>query len=150
MSKAKSLPSQLGLCYAMDFVHGRLANGRRFKWLTMTDPYSNVVPVIEVDSSMRGERVCRILDRIFAERALPEVLLLDYRPEFSGHALNARVFQHGVTVHFIQPGKPAKNAFVECLNGKFRDVLERTLRKVTRRAAPIPQTSRVNTMIKKV
>jgi putative transposase len=150
MSKAKSLPSQLGLCHAMDFVHDRLANGPRFKCLTLTDPYSNVVPPSEVDSSIRGERVCRILDRIFAERALPGVLRLDYGPEFSGHALDARVFQHGVTVHFIQPGKPTKNAFVECLNGKFRDVLERTLRMVTTRVAPIPQTSPVSTMIKKV
>ncbi len=114
-------PTQPGLCYAMDFVHDRLAQGRRFKCLTMTDPYSKEVPVIEVDSSIGGERVCRILDRIFAERPLPEVFMLDNGPEFSGHALDAWAFQRGVTLHFIQPGKPVQNAFIESFNGKFRD-----------------------------
>jgi putative transposase len=109
------------MCYAMDFVHDRLATGRRFKCLTMTDPYSKEVPVIEVDSSIGGERVCRILDRLFAERLLPDVFMLDNGPEFSGHALDAWAFQRGVTLHFIQPGKPVQNAFIESFNGKFRD-----------------------------
>ena len=49
---ALPLPSQPGLCYAMDFVHDRLANGRRFKCLTMTELCSKDVPVIEVDASI--------------------------------------------------------------------------------------------------
>jgi putative transposase len=47
-------PTRPGLCYAMDFVHDRLANGRRFKCFTMTDPCSKEVPVIEVDNSIGG------------------------------------------------------------------------------------------------
>jgi hypothetical protein len=61
----------------MDFVHDRLANGRRFKCLTMTDLCSKEVPVIEVDMSIGGARVCRILDRLFLTRPLPETLILD-------------------------------------------------------------------------
>lgn len=53
---ALPMPTRPGLWYAMDFVHDRLANGRRFKCLTMTDPYSKEVPVIEVAGSMGGER----------------------------------------------------------------------------------------------
>jgi len=118
---ALPMPTRPGLCYAMDFVHDRLATGRRFKCLTMTDPCSKEVPVIEVDTSIGGARVCRILDQIFAERSLPEVLILDNGPEFAGHALDAWAFQRGVTLHFIQPGKPVQNAFIESFNGKFRD-----------------------------
>jgi len=114
-------PTKPGLCYAMDFVHDRLATGRRFKCLTMTDPCSKEVPVIEVDCSIGGERVCRILDRLFAERPLPELLILDNGPEFAGTALDAWAAQHGVQLHFIQPGKPVQNAFIESFNGKFRD-----------------------------
>ena len=114
-------PTRPGVCYAMDFVHDRLANGRRFKCFTMTDPCSKGVPVIEVDGSIGGERVCRILDRVFAGRPLPEVLMLDNGPEFAGNALDVWACQHGVALHFIQPGKPVQNAFIESFNGKFRD-----------------------------
>ena len=105
----------------MDFVHDRLATGRRFKCFTMTDLCSKEVPVIEVDASIGGERVCRILDRLFVGRPLPETLILDNGPEFSGTVLDAWAGQHGVRLHFIQPGKPVQNAFIESFNGKFRD-----------------------------
>ena len=114
-------PIRPGLCYAMDFVHDRLATGRHFKCLTMTDPCSKEVPVITVDVSIGGDRVCRILDRLFATRPLPEILILDNGPEFSSTALDAWACQHGVTLHFIQPGKPVQNACIESFNGKFRD-----------------------------
>lgn len=114
-------PTHPGRCYAIDFVHDRLVTGRRFKCLTMTDLYSKEVPVIEVDVSIGGSRVCRILDRLFATRSLPETLILDNGPEFAGTALDAWAAQHGVQLHFIQPGKPVQNAFIESFNGKFRD-----------------------------
>ena len=114
-------PTQPGRCYALDFVHDRLVTGRRYKCLTMTDPCSKEVPVIEVDVSIGGARVCRILDRLFLTRPLPETLILDNGPEFAGTALDAWAAQHGVHLHFIQPGKPVQNAFIESFNGKFRD-----------------------------
>lgn len=80
-----------------DFVHDRQATGRR------------------------GERVCRILDRLFARRPSPETLILDNGPEFSGTAWDAWAGQHGVGLHFIQSGKPVQNAFIESFNGKFRN-----------------------------
>ena len=86
---ALPLPSQPGLCYTVHFVHDRLANGRRFKCLTMTDLCSNEVPMIEVDASIGGERVCRILDRLFTGRPLPKTVILDNGPKFSGIALDA-------------------------------------------------------------
>jgi putative transposase len=114
-------PTEPGRWYALDFVHDRLVTGRRYKCLTMTDPCSKEVPVIEVDVSIGGARVCRILDRLFLTRPLPEMLILDNGPEFAGTALDAWAAQHGVHLHFIQPGKPIQNAFIESFNGKFRD-----------------------------
>ena len=77
--------------------------------------------MIEVDVSIGGARVCRILDRLFLTRPLPETLIMDNGPEFAGTALDAWAAQHGVHLHFIQPGKPVQNAFIESFNGKFRD-----------------------------
>ena len=70
-------PTRPGHCYAMDFVHDRLVTGRRLKCFTMTDPCSKEVPVSEVDVSIGGARVCRILDRVFLTRPLPETLIVD-------------------------------------------------------------------------
>jgi len=66
-------------------------------------------------------RVCRILDRLFLTRPLPEMLILENGPEFAGTALDAWAAQHGVHLHVIRPGKPVQNAFIESFNGKFRD-----------------------------
>lgn len=96
-------PTHLGRCYTMDFVHDRLVTGRRFKCLTMTDFYSKEVPVIDVDVSIGGTRVCRILDRLFLTRPLSETLIVDNGPEFAGTVLDTWASQHGVYLHFIQP-----------------------------------------------
>ena len=114
-------PTHPGHCYTMDFVHDRLVTSRRFKCLTMTDFCSKEAPVIEMDVSIGGTRMCRILDRLFLTRPLPEMLIVDNGPEFAGTALDAWAAQHGVHLHFIQPGKPVQKAFIESFNGKFRD-----------------------------
>lgn len=94
-SRPLPTPTRPGLCYAMDFVHDRLAKGRRFTCFTMTDPCSKEVPVIEVDVSIGGERVCRILGRLFLGRPWPEIVIMDNGPEFSGTALDMWAWQHG-------------------------------------------------------
>jgi len=114
-------PTQPGHCYAIDCVHDRLVSGRQFKCLTMIDLWSKEVPVIAVDVLIDGARVCRILDRLFTTRPLPDTLILDNGPEFSGTALDAWAAQHGVHLHFMQLGKPVQNAFIESFNGTFRD-----------------------------
>ncbi len=65
--------------------------------------------------------VRRVLDRIAAERGVPEVMVTDNGPEFRGRALAAWSEQHGVRSQFIEPGKPVQNAYVESFNGRLRD-----------------------------
>ena len=60
--------------------------------------------MIEVDYSITGARVCEIFDRLFADRPLPAVIMMDNGPEFSGKALDAWAFKNGVKLHFIEPG----------------------------------------------
>jgi putative transposase len=55
----------------------------------MTNLCSKKVPVIEVDAFIGGQRVCRILDRLFSGRPLPETVILDNAPGFSGTTLDA-------------------------------------------------------------
>jgi len=77
--------------------------------------------MIEVDFSLPGARVVRVLDRVASTRGFPNVIVLDSGPEFRGEALHQWAAAHGVALHFIEPGKPIQNAFAESFNGRFRD-----------------------------
>lgn len=88
---------------------------------TLVDQFTRECPVIEVDTSLPGERVVRVLDRVIAARGTPRVITIDNGPELAGKALDAWAYRHGVLLDFIQPGKPVENAFIESFNGKFRD-----------------------------
>lgn len=76
--------------WSMDFVSDALANGRRVRCLTIVDDFTRECPAIEVDTSLPGVRVIRVLERLAAERGgLPEAIVVDNGPEFAGGALDA-------------------------------------------------------------
>jgi putative transposase len=105
----------------MDFVHGCLTDGRRLRTLNIVDAFTRECLAIEVDTSLPAARVTRVLDKLVWQYGLPETLRIDNGPEFISTALDRWAFQHGVALHFIQPGKPVQNAHVESFNGRFRD-----------------------------
>jgi putative transposase len=107
--------------WSMDFVSDSISRGRVVRMLTLVDDHTRECPVIEVDTSLGGLRVCRVLDRVTAEQGLPEAIVLDNGPEFRSRALAAWSEEHGVRLEFIQPGKPVQNAYVESFNGRLRD-----------------------------
>jgi putative transposase len=107
--------------WAMDFVHDRLQDGRAFKSLTVVDEFTKESPAIEVDFSLPGVRVVRVLDWLRELRELPEEIVIDNGPEFISVALDRWAWEHKVKLRFIQPGKPNQNCFVESFNGRFRD-----------------------------
>ena len=105
----------------MDFLHDRLATKRPFRVLTMVDEYSRESPAIVADTSLPGARVVEVLERLAETHGLPQALRIDNGPEFAGSALDARAYRRGIKLHFIDPGKPVQNAYVESFNGRFRD-----------------------------
>jgi putative transposase len=107
--------------WSIDFVSDCVSTGRVIRMLTVVDDCTRECPAIEVDTSLCGLRVRRVLDRIASERGLPEAIVLDNGPEFRGRALAAWSEERGVRLEFIQPGKPAQNAFAESFNGRLRD-----------------------------
>ncbi len=105
----------------MDFVSDQLANGRRFRCLTMTDLYTHESPVLEVDVSLTGSRVGQVLGRLKETRKLPKTIVCDNGTEFTSKALDQWAFVNHVALQFIQPGKPNQNAYCESFNARFRD-----------------------------
>ena len=107
--------------WSMDFTTDTLADGRNFRTLNIVDDFTRECVAIEVDRSLPGLRVTRVLDRLAAAVGLPQTIVVDNGPEFAGRTLDAWAYARGVTLRFIRPGKPIENAYVESFNGKFRD-----------------------------
>jgi putative transposase len=98
-----------------------LASGWVFRTFNLVDDFTRECLVIEVDTSLGGERVVSVLERLYATRGLPKTIVLDNGPEFTGQALDAWAHRRGIQLQFIRPGKPVENAFVESFNGRVRD-----------------------------
>jgi putative transposase len=107
--------------WAMDFIHDSLWNGRRYRALALIDQWSRESLAIEVDVSLTGERVTRVLERLRTSRGLPGVILTDNGPEFTGYVLDQWACENHVQLQFIEPGKPIQNAFIESFNGRLRE-----------------------------
>jgi len=116
-----AIPSRQNERWSMDFVADALTDGRRFRSLNIVDDYNRECLATEVDTSLTGARVVRVLARLRELRGLPQMLVTDNGPEFAGQALDVWAYAQGVKLHFIEPGKPVQNAFIESFNGKMRD-----------------------------
>lgn len=107
--------------WSMDFMADTLADGRTFRTFNVVDDCTRECVAIEVGRSIPGARVVRVLEALGRSRGLPSVIVMDNGPEFTSRVLDQWAYERGVELHFIQPGKPVQNAFVESFNGKFRD-----------------------------
>ena len=116
-----ALPSALNERWSVDFVSDQLANGRRFRVFNVVDDFSRECVLQIVDFSIGGERLARELDQLAKSRPLAKKIVMDNGPELTGKAMFFWAKKRGVKLHFIQPGKPTQNAFVESFNAKFRD-----------------------------
>jgi len=114
------IPTEPGQRGSMDFVHDVLSNSRRIRIFTLVDDFSRESLAIELDTSLSGQRVSRILDRLREQGKLPRILVCDNGTEFTSRAMLKWSRVHDVTLHFITPGKPTENAYIESFNGKLR------------------------------
>lgn len=116
-----SVPTRANQVWSMDFMSDCLYGGRVFRTLNIVDDYNREVVAIEIDTSLPSLRVVRVLEQLAAWRGLPQKLRVDNGPEFTGSTLTAWAEQRGVTIQYIQPGKPNQNAYIERFNRSYRD-----------------------------
>ncbi len=115
------IPATVNQRWSMDFVSDQLSNGRRFRILNVVDDYSREVIGQLVSVSISGRLVARFLNNLIEERNKPTKIICDNGSEFTSKAMFFWSKETIVGLGFIQPGKPTQNAFVESLNGKFRN-----------------------------
>jgi putative transposase len=106
--------------WSLDFIADQLADGRRFRALTVVDIFTRESLSIEVAPALKGTDVVRVLNHIKARRGAPRYLFCDNGSEFTGQAMDLWAHQHQVRIDFSRPGKPTDNAFIESFKGTFR------------------------------
>ncbi len=108
--------------WSLDFVSDQFTDGRRFRILAIVDDCTRECLALVADTSLSGVRVARELDGSSAARPSRDDRQRQRQrshqqrhPGMGGSA--------GVEWHYIAPGKPMQNGFIESFNGRLRDEL---------------------------
>ena len=115
------LPKAPNQRWSLDFVSDALSDGRRFRMLTVVDDFSRENIALIADTSLSRSRVVRELKQVIAHRGKPKTIVSDNGTEFTSTAILKWVQETAIDWHYIAPGKPQQNAFIESFNGKLRD-----------------------------
>lgn len=114
-------PTGPGVRWSLDFVSDTFGAVRRFRMLNVIDDYTRECLALVADTSISGHRVARELDRIIRLYGKPETIVSDNGTELTSRAILDWQNRTGIAWHYIDPGKPQQNGFVESFNGRLRD-----------------------------
>ena len=109
--------------WSVDFVHDQMTSGRRFRIFNVVDDVTRECLAAIPDTSISGLRVSRELTALIERRGKPGMIVSDNGTELTSNAIFAWAKDHAIDWHYIAPGKPMQNGFVESFNGRMRDEL---------------------------
>lgn len=115
-----AVPQRPNQVWSADFMSDTLYHGTRFRTFNVIDDHNREVIAIEIDTSLRGERLVRVFEQIKADRGLPDVLRVDNGPELQSDVFVGWMSDQGVRIDHIEPGKPNQNAYIERFNRTYR------------------------------
>ena len=117
------VPQRPNQVWSADFMSDTLYTGKRFRTFNVIDDFNREALQIEIDTSLTSKRLIRVFERLKLERGLPDTLRVDNGPEFLSGAFVAWAESNGMTIQYIQPGKPNQNAYIERFNRTYRNEL---------------------------
>jgi putative transposase len=109
--------------WSLDFVSDQFSDGRRLRILAVVDDCTRECLALVADTSLSGARVARELDGLIQQRGRPRTIVSDNGTELTSNAILVWSDDACVGWHYIAPGKPQQNGFVESFNGRLRDEL---------------------------
>jgi putative transposase len=118
-----TLPHGPNQRWSLDFLSDQLRDGRRIRILAVVDDFTRECLALVADTSLSGLRTARELDGIITARGKPISIVSDNGTELTSMAILNWCQETGVAWHYIAPGKPTQNAFIESFNGRLRDEL---------------------------
>jgi putative transposase len=118
-----TLPAGPNQRWSLDFLSDAFTDGRRFRILAIVDDFTRECLCLIADTSLPGMRVGRELDALIAVRGRPSLCVSDNGTELTSISMLRWAQENRVEWHYIAPGKPTQNAFIESFNGRLRDEL---------------------------
>ena len=115
-----TVPTHPGGCWSMDFTSDALTNPRRFRTFTVVNGFQRAALALDIDFSLPAERVVRALAELVARHGYPQRLRCDNGPKFISAKLRDWCHDHKIGWHWIEPGKPTPNAYIERFNSSYR------------------------------
>ena len=113
--------TQLNQVWALDFMRDTLYDGRPFRTLNVIDEGNREALRIECGTSIPSARLVRTMNQLIEVYGAPQAIRMDNGPEMTSDTFTEWAKEKGITLLFIQPGKPNQNAFVERFNRSFRE-----------------------------
>lgn len=120
VKQALFVPEAPNQVWSMDFMHDSFWDSKPFRVLNIVDDFNRQALWVEPDTSLPAERVVRVLNQLKESRGVPAMIRVDNGPELISIKLDLWCRENGVTLAFIQPGKPTQNAFIERFNRTVR------------------------------
>jgi putative transposase len=115
------VPTHTNLSWSLDYMSDALVNGKRFRTANVIDDCNREALGIKANSSLTSRQVTEFLDIIALDKGYPKQLRMDNGPENISKTMKCWALQHNVQLLYIQPGKPAQNAYIERFNRTYRE-----------------------------
>ena len=112
---------RLNHVWTWDFVADRTDNGGRLRILSILDEYSRECLGLHVARKLTAHDLIEVMEKLEAERGLPEHIRSDNGSEFIARVLRQWLAQRRIKTLYIEPGSPWQNGHVESFNGSLRD-----------------------------
>jgi len=116
-------PENINQCWSLDFMSDALTNGRRIRTANVIDDCNREALGILASFSLTSKRITRWLDQLALSRGYPNRIRVDNGPENISHHFQNWAKQHNIFIQYIQPGKPAQNAYIERFNRTYREAV---------------------------